>query len=421
MVFTFNEVFHGGVGAGSWQKLQGEVSVMANPNSDPDTTVVNHGSSDVDDIVEAREELGGTSVLPSREEPSALPVAPVFETEATRSLAEELPVVQRATNVRDILNDPVTLHMGTASPLLQQDQTVGEALDFVRTSSDVGRVVYFYVVDAERRLQGVVPTRKLLLSPLSATLSSIMSTRLITIPATATVLDACEFFTFHKLLAFPVVDADSKVLGAVDVGLYTDEIQEIDHRQDSDDLFQLIGVHLSDVTQGNARSAFLGRFPWLLCNVLGGMLSALIADAYQDVSTLAVVAPFIALVTALAESVSIQSVSLALQSLHGQSAKGSFARNIRMELTVGLLLGTACGLTVAIVAWLWKGSVIVALSLMLGIVGGVVASAGVGLCMPYVLKLCRRDPQLASGPIALALSDVVTLLCYFNLGRWLLG
>ncbi|HEY4261130.1 MAG TPA: magnesium transporter, partial [Schlesneria sp.] len=235
------------------------------------------------------------------------------------------------------------------------------------------------------------------------------------------VLEACELFTRHKLLAFPVVDQDFKVLGAIDVDLYTEEIQAIDRRQDSDDLFQLIGVHLSGAAQNNARLAFVGRFPWLLCNVLGGMLSALIADAYQDISTLAVVAPFIALVTALAESVSIQSVSLALQALHGQSPKGTFARHLRMELMVGLLLGGACGLVVGIVAWLWKGSVIVALSLMLGIVGGVVMSAGVGLSMPFMLKLFRRDPQLASGPIALALSDVVTLLCYFNLGRWLLG
>jgi magnesium transporter len=328
---------------------------------------------------------------------------------------------KRPGTVRDILNDPITSHMKTAAPLLRGDQTVSEALDMVRSSTDVGRVVYFYVVDQARRLQGVVPTRKLLLSPTSTKIADIMSERMITISSSATVLEACELFTRHKLLAFPVVDNEFKVLGAIDVDLYTEEIQAIDRRQDSDDLFQLIGVHLSGAAQNNARLAFVGRFPWLLCNVLGGMLSALIADAYQDISTLAVVAPWIALVTALAESVSIQSVSLALQALHGQSPKGTFARHLRMELIVGLLLGGACGLVVGIVAWLWKGSLIVALSLMLGIVGGVVMSAGIGLSMPFMLKLFRRDPQLASGPIALALSDVVTLLCYFNLGRWLLG
>lgn len=331
--------------------------------------------------------------------------------------AREIPL----NGIRDILNDPVTLHMGPASPLLSVDHTVSESLDLVRASKDVGRVIYFYVVDRERRMQGVVAVRKLLLSQPETKIAEIMTTRIIEIPSTATVLDACEFFTLHKLLAFPVVDTDRKVIGAVNVDVYTDEIREIDRRQDSDDLFQLIGVHLSEAAQNNARLAFVGRFPWLLCNVAGGMLSALIADAYQDISTLAIVAPFIALVTALAESVSIQSVSLSLQALHTHPPEWkSFARKIGQELLVGLLLGGACGLTVGIIAWLWKGSLVVAGSLFFGIIGGVVASAGVGLSVPYFLKLCRRDPQLASGPIALALSDVVTLLCYFNLGRWLL-
>ena len=326
------------------------------------------------------------------------------------------------TTVRDILNDPVTKHMGTAAPLLRVGDTVAQTLELIRSSPDVGRVIYFYVVDEECRLVGVVAARKLLLSQPETRISEIMISTTIAIPKTATVLEACEFFTLHKLLAFPVIDSDRKVLGVVNVDVYTEEILEIDRRQDSDDLFQLIGVHLSEAAQTNARLAFLGRFPWLLCNVAGGMLSALIADAYQDVSTLAIVAPFIALVTALAESVSIQSVSLSLQSLHAQPPEWrSFSHKVARELLIGLLLGAACGITVAIIAWMWKGSFVVAASLLLGITGGVVASAGVGLAVPYLLKLCRRDPQLASGPIALALSDVVTLLFYFNLGRWILG
>lgn len=348
-----------------------------------------------------------TAKTPDAETPPTLPV--------------ETPESTKPPNVRDLLNDPVVRHMKTAAPLLLVDQTVQAALAAVRAAPDVGRVVYFYVVDEARTLKGVVATRRLLLSSPENTIAEVMSAKIVTIPSTATVLEACEFFTLHKLLAFPVVDAEGKILGAVDVDLYTDEIQEIDRRQDSEDLFQLIGVHLTDAAKGDSRLQFLGRFPWLLCNVGGGMLSALIADAYQDVSTLAVVAPFIALVTALSESVSIQSVSLALQALHAQPPNWDrFARMIRMELYVGLLLGGACGLTVAIIAGVWKGSFTLAASLFLGIVGGVVMSAGVGLSMPYMLRLFRRDPQLASGPIALALADVVTLLCYFNLGRWLL-
>ena len=44
-----------------------------------------------------------------------------------------------------------------------------------------------------------------------------------------------------------------------------------------------------------------------------------------------------------------------------------------------------------------------------------------GLPMPYLLRILKRDPQVAAGPIALAASDMLTLLVYINLARWMLG
>jgi magnesium transporter len=304
---------------------------------------------------------------------------------------------------------------------LRLGQTVGEALECILANPGPGRVVYYYVVDEQERLQGVVPTRRLLQSRRDRPIAEIMMDRVVAIPQTATVLEACEFFILHKLLAFPVIDEERHVVGVVDVDLYTEELRDIDRRQESDDLFQLIGVHLTEAAQKDPRQAFLRRFPWLLCNVAGGMLAALLADAYQDVATLALVTPFIALVTAMAESVSIQSVSLALLTLHGRSPTwGAFARKLGFEVLVGILLGGACGLLVGLVALAWKGSTRAGLSLFVGIAGGVMASAAIGLVLPYLLRLLRRDPQVASGPIALSLSDMVTLFLYFNLGRWLL-
>jgi magnesium transporter len=324
--------------------------------------------------------------------------------------------------VRQILGDPITLHMRTPPPRLRESQAVGEALGCIRKDPMPGRVVYFYVVDEEDRLRGVVPARRLLLSEPEVTIGEIMVDRAIAVPSGATVLEACEFFMLHKLLAFPVVDEERRLIGLVDVDLYTEEMAGLERRQESDDLFQLIGVHLTESEQKDPKVAFLRRFPWLLCNVAGGMLAALLADAYQDVATLALVTPFIALVTAMAESVSIQSVSLALLTMHGRPPTwDDFARKLGREMLVGLLLGVGCGLVVGVVAFAWKGSARAGLSLFLGIGGGVAASAAIGLTLPYVLRILRRDPQVASGPIALALADMVTLFCYFNLGRWLLA
>ena len=218
------------------------------------------------------------------------------------------------------LSDPVTVHMHRDFLQLSVGQTVGEALASVREQPSVGRIIYFYVVDGEGRLQGVVPTRRLLLNAPEKPIADVMVKQVIAVPAAATVLDACEFFTLHRLLAFPVVDAERHVLGVVDVDLYTEEMTDVERREGADDLFQLIGVQLTEALPSSALAAFRRRFPWLLCNIGGGLLAAFLSGVYQAELSWggAVLALFVPVVLALAESVTIQSVSLAVQTLHGR-------------------------------------------------------------------------------------------------------
>jgi Mg/Co/Ni transporter MgtE len=47
---------------------------------------------------------------------------------------------------------------------LRVDVTIGEALDSLRSQELGEKIVYFYVVDEDGRLEGIVPTRRLLMS-----------------------------------------------------------------------------------------------------------------------------------------------------------------------------------------------------------------------------------------------------------------
>lgn len=323
--------------------------------------------------------------------------------------------------IHQILSDPVTQHMRKDPSRVRSDLTVAQTLDYIRDHEIGGRIVYFYVVDADDKLLGVVPTRRLLRAKLDAVITDVMISPVVSIPDTVTVLVACEFFTQHRLLAFPVTSADGKLVGLVDVDLYTEELEDIERRKEGEDLFQLVGVYLTEAEQKKVGLAARKRFPWLMCNVVGGMIAALIADAYADVATLVVVTPFIALVTGMAEGVAIQSVSLALQTMHErQPTWSNLTKKVSRELIVGLLLGMLCGSIAGIVACVWKRSAAAGFTLFAGITGGVAASAAVGIMLPFLLRMFRRDPQVASGPIALAAADMITLLLYFNLGRWLL-
>jgi magnesium transporter len=119
--------------------------------------------------------------------------------------------------------------------------------------------------------------------------------------------------------------------------------------------------------------------------------------------------------------VSSQSVSLALYALHGQPPTWrSMLRQLRGELLTGLLLGAGSGAVMALVALAWLRQPWVALCLVGGITGGVAGAAVLGLALPILLRLLRLEPRLAAGPIALAGADVLTILLYLNLARWLL-
>src|SRR5213080_1615858 len=121
-------------------------------------------------------------------------------------------------------NSRVVEHARKDFPLLDADMIVAEALDRIRREGVGERVIYFFATDADRRLVGVLPTRRLLTAPLESRLEEIMVRKVVAIPASATVLEACEFFVLYKFFAFPVVDSERRVVGVVDVVLFAEEL-----------------------------------------------------------------------------------------------------------------------------------------------------------------------------------------------------
>lgn len=322
----------------------------------------------------------------------------------------------------DNLDQPLLPHIRRDVLTLRADQTVGESLDALRKRGITQTIIYFYVLDNDDRLVGVVPTRQLLLASPTELISGIMDGNVVSIPASASVLTACEFFAIHRFLACPVVDDENRLLGVADVDLFTDEVFSLAERREADDLFQLIGVHVALSRRGSPWAAFRDRFPWLLCNIAGGTLCALLASLYDSLlNQVITLALFIPVVLALSESVSIQSMTITLQSLHGGRLNWKRAGvGIGREFLTASLLGSACGLALFTISALWRGEMIVAMVIGLSIAVAMVTSCLVGVALPMVMRALRQDPRIASGPIVLATADVATLLFYLNLAGLLL-
>lgn len=318
------------------------------------------------------------------------------------------------------LHDPILAFVQPAGLTLSPDDSIATALERARLLPATQIILYCYVVDQEERLVGVVPIRRLLTTAPEARIDSIMIHDVEAIPSWATVLVAAEYFVNRRFLAFPVVEPGGRLVGVVDVSLFTDDVLVL-ARQSFDGIFQIIGVH---ATEGRtAWTSFLDRFPWLLCNVFGGLLCALLASRYEGLlDHLVVLALFIPVVLTLAESVSIQSVTLTLQNLSdGPINWRVVARGFGKEFVTALMLGLGCGSLVGLSAFAWKGPVGVGLVLTLAITVAMITACLLGVLMPTALRALKADPKIAAGPIVLALTDVATLLFYFNLAGMLLG
>jgi len=248
-----------------------------------------------------------------------------------------------------------------------------------------------------------------------------MVRRVAAIPATATVLEACEFFVLYKFFAFPVIDTERRVVGTVDVTLFTEELMETEPDPTpsgtrADDLFETLGFHLGEVRDASPWRVFRYRFPWLLATVTSGTVCAVLAGIFE--TTLArslVIAFFLTMVLGLNESVSTQSMSVTIQALRSVRVTGRwFAGALRREFATSGLLGLALGLIVGVIVWVWRHDVSGALVIGGSIALSMITACFFGLSVPSILHRLKLDPKIAAGPITLALADFFALLFYFT-------
>jgi magnesium transporter len=317
------------------------------------------------------------------------------------------------------LHEPILPFATPAQVVLHPNHTIAQTLDRIRASANANSLHYFYVVDDHEKLVGVLPARRLVAAPPEQTVRDIMEHNVVAIPDWATVLIASEYFATRRLLAFPIVNDAGQLKGVVDVSLFTDQVIDL-AKQTYDDIFQLIGVH--GTAQSSTWLAFRDRFPWLLCNIAGGLLAAFIASRFEHLlQEVIVLSLFIPIVLALGESVSMQALTLTLQAMaDGPIVWSRLFAALWKEFRTATLLGSGCGLVVGLVVFAWRRQIPVASAIFVAISLSMIIACLLGVAIPAILRTAKADPRIAAGPVVLAAADVVTLLLYFGIGARLL-
>jgi magnesium transporter len=328
------------------------------------------------------------------------------------------------TSSQKQLSESILPHIRKDYVKLNQDISVETAIDQIR-AAEIGSdgILYLYVVDSNERLMGVLPIRKLLTASHAEKIKNLATPNVAAITHKATIFHACEMFLQHKFLALPVVDDEWRLIGRVDVSLFTEEIVDLTERQKADGIFELLGFRVSQIRKASPFQAWKVRFPWLLATISSGTACAFLAGAFEDTLAKALIlAFFLTLVLAVGESVSIQSMTVAIQRLRfAHPTFGWYLKSVTKDLFEGLLLAVSCGAIVALIVGLWSGSALSALVIGSSIFVSLILASILGFSIPSLLHGLRLDPKVAAGPLTLAVTDLATLSTYFLLGKLFLG
>jgi magnesium transporter len=304
---------------------------------------------------------------------------------------------------------------------LFETETISEALLRLRRERIGERIIYFYVTDDAGRLTGVVPTRRLILSDPSRSISAIMLRPVVSVLDSEPFGNALQLIAERRLLAVPVVDAEHRLTGVLDVSAFTGNLLDLERRRTADEIFQLAGIHIEE--ERNRSSAWIlgRRFPWLLFNLSSGIAAAFLSQAFDGLLRLVIaLAFFVPLILTIAESVAMQSLSLSLSRVQLGTPGLPPAGGVLRELRVGLLLGLSSGAIMALIGFAWLHNVRVAGAVAAGITCAGIIGAAFGFLIPRLLHRWELDPRIASGPLTLALTDLAALATYFGISMLLL-
>ncbi len=317
--------------------------------------------------------------------------------------------------------------------------TVAEAIEAVRKVPNYEMVFYLYVLDEGERLVGVSSLRQLILAEPSLTLGQMMNTRAVRVGTATPRAEIAELVKRYRLLALPVVDDMDVLVGIVTV----DDVIEAIEEEVTDDMLRMAGTHSAEeLVSGSFFRAFLGRLPWLVAALLGGLAASGIIDYYlhsvlgEDV--LANAAPadllralvlaltaFLPIVMSVASNVGTVSATVTVHGLSTGVIKSAHALPLlAKELGTGVLLGACYAAITAAVAW-WMfndipGGAVIAQTVGAAIWLNISMASLIGPGLPLLFQHLRKEPTSITGPYLSSLLDVLAILNYFLIAELLL-
>jgi magnesium transporter len=341
--------------------------------------------------------------------------------------ADKQDVLDRLTPAeRIVLQQGLDYPEGSAGRRMQSEilavpafWTVGQTIDHLRQTEDLPeRFFEILVADPAHHFVGSVPLDRLLRTRRPVEIATLVEEDSRAVKATDDIEDVARLFQRYNLIAVPVIDEASRLVGVITV----DDIVDVIEEAADDDVKQLGGVNADEELSDPVRQIARSRFSWLFVNLFTSFLAAAVMSLFEaqlsQVVALAILAPVVASQggNAATQTMTVAVRALATQELGGWNLRRFFTR----EMIVGLINGVGFALITGLVAALWFGSQGLGVVIAIAMVVNLLAAAMAGVLIPVLLDRFGIDPAVASGTFVTTVTDVVGFFSFLGVAAiWL--
>lgn len=350
-------------------------------------------------------------------------------------MMEELPanVVKRVMRMatpatRNLINQFLKYPENSAGSImtaefvdLKKYMNVHESIARIRRiGADKETIYTCFVTSADRKLEGVVTVKDLLLSDDDAIIEDIMEANVICARTTDDQEEVSALISDYDILAVPVVDTEGRLVGIVTV----DDVIDVMEQEATEDIEKMAAILPSEkpYLKTGVLTMVKNRIPWLLILMFSSMVSGFILlhfeSVYVAVPLLTVLMPML---TDTGGNAGSQASTLAIRGMAtGEVEPSDVLRVLWKELRVAFVCGFVLATVNFVRIWLAYGNVNVALTMGISLLATVILAKTIGCSLPFAAKACRLDPAMMASPLITTLVDAVGLMVYFTIAKTIL-
>lgn len=305
---------------------------------------------------------------------------------------------------------------------LKKTMTVDEAFSRIRaTGVDKETIYTCYVTNHDRKLEGLVTVRELLLSPKTAIIGEIMQTHVIAASTLDDKEKVANQLQKYDFLALPVVDQEYRLVGIVTFDDAMDVLQE----ENTEDIEMMAAITPTGkpYLKTSTTELWKKRVPWLLLLMVSATFTGKIIQAYESALAAQVaLTAFIPMLMDTGGNAGSQASMTIIRGLSlGEIRMSDLLKIIWKEIRVAIL----CGLTLSVANFakmmlLDQVGLSVSLVVCLTLVVTVTIAKITGCTLPIVAKRIGFDPAVMASPFITTIVDALSLIVYFNFASILL-